>query len=52
MLPELPHIRRGGVVLLPVRAMERWLDAEATKERRREEQLVDELVQAVKDDYD
>lgn len=27
LLPRLPHVREGGVVLLPVKALERWLDA-------------------------
>ena len=25
ILPELPHVRVGGVVLLPVEALRRWL---------------------------
>lgn len=29
LLPRIPHLREGGVVLIPVRALERWLEAEA-----------------------
>ena len=29
LLPELPHVRRRGVLLFPVRALEAWVVAEA-----------------------
>jgi excisionase family DNA binding protein len=28
--PEIPHIRRGGVILIPVAGLEAWLAQQAT----------------------
>jgi hypothetical protein len=43
MLPDLPHIRHGGIVMIPVRPLERWLEEESKKETRRMERLADEI---------
>ena len=32
MLPELPHFRVGGVVLLPVEELREWLRTQAAQE--------------------
>ena len=29
LLPQLPHVREGGVVLLPVEGLRRWLEERA-----------------------
>ena len=50
MIPELPHVRRGGLVLIPVRALERWLEAEATKEQSRADKIPDEIVRSFQND--
>ena len=39
-LPELPHVRRDGCVLLPVDGLRKWLDREAEVESKRSEELV------------
>lgn len=47
MLPELPHIRVGGAVLLPVDALRGWLLERARAERGRAEAVADEVLRAV-----
>ena len=49
ILPELPHLRVGGVVLLPVDALRGWLLAEAKAEQGRVQTIVDDVIQAVAD---
>ena len=49
MLPELPHIRRGGIVLLPVEALQAWLREQAKAEPGRVEAVVDEVLQSVRE---
>jgi len=52
LLPELPHIRRGGVVLVPIRAVEQWLSDEAVKEMRSTAKLADEIARSLQDDFE
>ena len=52
MLPELPHVRREGVVMIPVRAVERWLEGEAKKETHRIEKMVDEIADSFQNDFE
>ena len=44
LLPELPHIRRGGVILIPVAPLEAWLAREAEAEMSRVDCLVSEVI--------
>ena len=48
MLPELPVIRRGGVVLLPVEPLRAWLREQAEAEGRRADAIADEVVAAIR----
>jgi excisionase family DNA binding protein len=34
MLPELPHVRRAGAVLLPLEPLRRWLEEQAQAQGR------------------
>ncbi len=49
ILPELPHVRVGGVVLLPVEGLRRWLEEQSKTERGRAEQVAGEVLQAIGD---
>ena len=49
MLPELPHVRVGGVVLLPVDALRGWLIEQAKTERGRAGAVAEEILQSVQD---
>jgi hypothetical protein len=44
LLPQLPHIRAGGAVLLPVDALRRWLDEQAKNEKARADAVADEII--------
>ena len=44
MLPGLPHIRQGGVVLLPVDLLREWLRERAQAGRSRVDAAVDEIL--------
>lgn len=44
LLPRLPHLRAGGVVLLPVRDLERWLHEQARAETDSRRERVASLV--------
>ena len=48
MLPELPHIRRGGVVMLPVMALRRWLDDEAKARTCRSTEMAEEILSEIR----
>ena len=50
MLPELPVIRRGGVVLLPVEPLRGWLREQVEAEGRRVEAIASEVVAAIRQD--
>jgi excisionase family DNA binding protein len=52
LLPELPHVRAGGVVLLPVEALRRWLDEQARRQPSRVAEIVAEGLRAVRPDSD
>ncbi len=47
LLPELPHVRVGGVVLLPVEGLQAWLREQAKAERSRAETVADEVVKTI-----
>ena len=47
ILPELPHIRVGGVILLPVEGLQAWLRGRAEAEQGRAEKVAEEILQAV-----
>ena len=49
ILPELPHVRVGGVVLLPVEGLRRWLEEQSKTEQGRAEQVAGEVLQAIGD---
>ena len=46
LTPELPHIRRGGVILYPVGALERWLEDQA-RTGSETDAVVDEVLKSV-----
>ncbi len=50
MLPELPHIRRAGVVMLPVMALQRWLDDEAKARSCRSTEMSEEILSEIRGD--
>ena len=47
MLPELPHVRRGRLVMLPVNALQQWLDEEAEEEGCQADAVVDEILATI-----
>ena len=47
VLPQLPHLRVGGAVLLPVDALQAWLREQAKVEQGRVERVVGEVVASV-----
>ena len=47
LLPELPTIRRGGVVLIPITGLQQWLRDESRAEGDRVEQAVEEILESV-----
>ena len=47
ILPELPHVRVGGAVLLPVDALRAWLSDQAKTEQGRVEKVTEEILQAI-----
>lgn len=44
LLPQLPHFREGGVVLLPVEALQEWLRERATAGSSRVDRAVTEIL--------
>ena len=48
ILPELPHVRVGGAVLLPVEGLRAWLRERAEAEQGRVEKAVDEILETVR----
>lgn len=44
LLPELPHVRAQGVVLLPVEAVRRWLEERSREEPGRVDATVSEIL--------
>ncbi len=47
LLPELPTVRRGNVVLVPVAGLREWLREESEAERARGDKAVAEILEAV-----
>jgi excisionase family DNA binding protein len=50
VLPQLPHIRLGGAVLLPVEGLQAWLREQTKVEQGRVEAVVDEILRSVEKD--
>ena len=48
ILPELPHVRVGGAVLLPVEGLQAWLRERAEAEQGRVEAVVDDVLRSVR----
>ncbi len=44
ILPELPHVRVGGVVLLPVEGLQAWLREQTEVERGRASRIAGEIM--------
>jgi excisionase family DNA binding protein len=44
MLPELPHVRRAGAVLLPLEPLRRWLEEQARAQGRQVDAAVREAL--------
>ena len=44
LLPELPTVRRGGVVLIPVAGLQEWLRDESRAEGDRVEKVVEDII--------
>ena len=47
LLPELPTVRRGNIVLIPVDLLRKWLREESEAEKGRVEAAVEEILGAV-----
>ena len=47
LLPELPTVRRGGIVLVPVDQLREWLREESEVEKGRVEKAVEEILESV-----
>ena len=47
LLPELPTVRRGGIVLVPIEGLREWLRDESRAEKGRVEKAVTEILEAV-----
>ncbi len=50
ILPELPHVRVGGVVLLPVDALRAWLLEQAKAEQGKAQKMAEEILQVIGSD--
>ncbi len=50
ILPELPHVRVGGAVLLPVEGLQAWLREQSRVERGRVDETVKEILDSMKDE--
>ncbi len=48
ILPTLPHVRIGGIVLLPVGALVRWLEDRAKIEQERADAVADEIIAEIR----
>ncbi len=49
ILPELPHVRVGGVVLLPVEALRRWLLEQSLVRPSIRDKAVQEILDGLQD---
>ena len=52
MLPELPIVRHGGVVLLPVGSLRAWLEKRARIATAQSDAMAEELIRSLEDDYE
>ena len=43
-LPEIPHLRLGSAIVIPVAALERWLNGQAKAEKSRIDATVDDIL--------
>ncbi len=50
ILPELPHLRVGGIVLLPVEGLQAWLREQSKAERGRVDETVSEILDSMTDE--
>jgi len=50
LLPILPTVRAGGVVLLPVEGLRRWLEEQVKTERLRAEVVAEEILAEMRSD--
>ena len=49
LLPEVPHLRAGGCVLIPVDSLRSWLIAQAEAQRGRTDAAVDEVLRSLEE---
>ena len=49
LLPELPHVRRGGVLLFPVESLRQWLEEQARRGTPSVDAVVEEVLAAVRE---
>ncbi len=47
LLPELPTVRRGNIVLIPLDPLRKWLREESEAERARGDKVVAEILETV-----
>ncbi len=47
LLPELPTVRRGNIVLIPVEQLRSWLRDESEAEKARGDKVVTDILEAV-----
>ena len=52
MLPELPHIRIGSAVVVPVDSLRAWLREQAQMEQNSVEKAVSEILNKIRPDRD
>ena len=52
MLPELPHIRIGSAVVVPVDSLRAWLREQSQMEQNRVEKAVSEILNKIRPDKD
>ena len=47
LLPELPTVRRGNIVLVPIEGLREWLREESEAEKSRSEAVAGKILKAV-----
>jgi hypothetical protein len=50
LLPELPHVRCGGVVMIPVKPLEDWLKDRSKAEQSATDEIADGIMSELTDD--
>ena len=48
ILPELPHLRVGGLVLIPVKGLEQWLEQAAATEAQRGDAVAEAVIAEIR----